>query len=300
MSPPSVEYVLPSSRAFAGMKRVLFHPFDIGKWFVLGFTAWIAGLMDGGGSGGAGGDSEGWGGGFGEVGRWMEENLLLVIGIGAVVVLIGLAILIALLWVSSRGKFMFLDNVMHNRAEVKAPWHRFRAEGDSLFLWRLGFGLIVFFVMLLIVGVLALFALALGDAAWVAIIPGVLVLVPVILALLYITILLEDFVVPVMYRESLTTNEAWKRFLALHRTSPGAFVLFALWKVLLWIAAFVCIIAFGVATLLIGFILMIIPYLGAVVLLPVSVFFRFLGPEFLRQLGSEYDLLTGDLVPDSG
>jgi len=34
----------------------------------------------------------------------------------------------------SRGKFMFLDNVVHDRAEVSQPWQDFRRLGNSLFL----------------------------------------------------------------------------------------------------------------------------------------------------------------------
>ena len=50
MNRPNLEIIAPTSRAFDGMKWCLFQPFDIGKWFVLGFTAWLAALMDGGGS----------------------------------------------------------------------------------------------------------------------------------------------------------------------------------------------------------------------------------------------------------
>jgi hypothetical protein len=30
------------------VKRVLFQPFDLGKWFIIGFCAWLAFLGDGG------------------------------------------------------------------------------------------------------------------------------------------------------------------------------------------------------------------------------------------------------------
>ncbi|MBN1557370.1 MAG: DUF4339 domain-containing protein, partial [Lentisphaerae bacterium] len=38
--------------AWQGMKSILFRPFEIGKWFALGFAAWLASLGQGGGSGG--------------------------------------------------------------------------------------------------------------------------------------------------------------------------------------------------------------------------------------------------------
>ena len=45
-------YSQPLDHAWRRMKTLLFHPFDLGRWFVLGFTAWLAQLA-GGYSGGA-------------------------------------------------------------------------------------------------------------------------------------------------------------------------------------------------------------------------------------------------------
>ena len=41
----SIEYIEALSRAWNRMTTALFEPFDIGKWFVLGFTAFLAGLF---------------------------------------------------------------------------------------------------------------------------------------------------------------------------------------------------------------------------------------------------------------
>lgn len=296
-SSPSLEFIAPSSRAFDRMKRVLFQPFDISKWFVLGFTAWLATLLDGGGSGSGGSyettESENGDVGvfFREIGQWLGDHLFLAITLGSVLLLVIVAVLAALLWVSSRGKFMFLDNLAHNRALVKAPWAEFRDQGDSLFWWNVGFTLIVLTVLGFIGGAFALGIFALGDAAWMLIFPGIIVFLPLILLLIYITTMLEDFVVPLMYQRSLTTTEAWKHFLQVHRGAAGSFVLFTLWKILLLLAVFVGVVALGLGTCCIGFLFLAIPYIGSVLLLPVTTFFRFLGPAFLRQFGEDYDML---------
>ena len=284
------------------MKQLLFEPFDLGKWFVIGFTAWLAGLLDGNGGGGGGranGEKEDAveGGQSAEeftqeALQWAQANVVLLIVIGAAMLLV-LAIIVTLLWVSSRGKFMLLDNVIHNRAQVKAPWHQFRTQGNSLFLWRLAFGLIVMFVVLLSVGAFVVLPLiTLGGASAIVLIPGIAALLAIMLGIAYIAILLEDFVVPLMHRDALTTNDAWARLLQIHRASPGHFVLYALWRFLLGIAAVFCVVIFGLCTCCVGLLIMVIPYLGAVLLLPVSVFFRLLGPEFLRQFGKEYDVFV--------
>ena len=48
-----INYIAPLSNAWNRMLKSLFKAFDIKKWFVLGFSAFLAGLLDweGGGSG---------------------------------------------------------------------------------------------------------------------------------------------------------------------------------------------------------------------------------------------------------
>ena len=62
---------------------------------------------------------------------------------------------------------MFLDNVVHNRAEIAKPWREFRKEGDSLFLWRLVFGIVaiaifVAFIVFFFVGARQLYEAGFG------------------------------------------------------------------------------------------------------------------------------------------
>ena len=61
----------------------------------------------------------------------------------------------------------------------------------------------------------------------------VLALLGVVLIAAYVWMLLEDFVIPIMHRDSLTTTEAWVRFGAVHRGATGMFLLYFLWKFLL-------------------------------------------------------------------
>ena len=43
---------------------------------------------------------------------------------------------------------MFLDNVVHDRAQVLAPWHEYRKEGNSLFVWMLALSAVVIAVVI--------------------------------------------------------------------------------------------------------------------------------------------------------
>ncbi len=311
MNEGPIEVVTPTSRAMGRMTTILFRPFDFGKWFVLGFTAWLAGLMEGGGSSSGGGGGDEFSGVPGEEGgdEWREiwesvtgyvrENLdwILPLGIGLAVLLI--ALFVVLLWVGSRGKFMFLDNVVHNRALVTAPWREFRTIGNSLFRWRLVFSLVVTVVLLSVIGLSAYFLVSHFDEAnlppgWVAgLVAAVVGFLGLVLVIGYIGVLLEDFVIPTMYRQSVPATEGWRRVLALHGTRPGRFILYALWRLVLLIGSVFVIIATILLTCCVAALVLAIPVVNAVLLLPITVFFRALGPEFLRQFGREWDLWAG-------
>ena len=80
------------------------------------------------------------------------------------------------------------------------------------------------------------------------------------------------------------------KFLELFKQHFWHFVLYGLFILLLIIITAIAVILAGVFTCCIGFILMIIPYIGSVLLLPVSYTFRALSVEFLEQFGEEYKL----------
>jgi hypothetical protein len=284
--------------------RMLFKPFEWRKWFVLGFCAWLANLgagihggpnfgIHGGpnfnpGGGGPGRRSGGGPGPFDPVLEWIREHVGLVILVAVVALVVFLAIGVVLTWLSSRGKFMFLDGVVRNRGAVVEPWHRFRTPGNSLFGFRVVFGLAALAVVLLIAG--AGLAIAwpdvqaerFGAMAVAAILAGALLMMPFIAVLGIVFLLLEDFVVPVMYLRGVRTLAAWG--IVWREILPGNFwriVLFYLMKIVL---------GFGIAVVAIvatcfTCCLTIIPYLGTVILLPIFVFMRSYSVYFLQQFG---------------
>lgn len=305
MELPKPSLISATGLAFERTKNILFRPFDIGKWFILGFTAWLATLLEG--SGSSGGN---YSGGNGDAGgeeipsfsemletakAWISEHLTLILTIGSVLLVLAIAVGLAVTWVRSRGKFMFLDNVAHNRALVAHPWKEFRAEGNGLFLWMVVFGLIS---LLLFGGIAAGMAVTTWpmleaeafDSSRLPLLIGLgagFLLLGLVAS--YITTLLENFVLPVMYRDRIGTRAAWRKVLHLHSRSPGTFILFYLWILLLGMGAGILVVVVVILTCCIAGIVLLIPYLGAVLFLPVSVFFRSLGMEVLRQFGEEHD-----------
>lgn len=296
----NVTYFDPLSRAWKRMTTALFKPFDITKWFVVGFTAFLARLMDW-PDGGNDHESRGH---FDmdefihlpdTIREWIIDNpdwfTLIVIGIILLV-----AFLVFLTWLSSRGKFMFLDNVVHDRAKVVDPWRKYKMEGNSLFVWRVCYGLICFVVFsliayqsFLIVEDIYYDGFSVGEHLLRIIGMGLLFLA-VIVALAYISLFLSDFIVPIMYKNNIVATKGWSHFTPLLSRNWLYFILYGLFVLVLYILVAIVVVLVGLFTCCIGFILLIIPYIGSVITLPISYTFRAFSVEFLGQFGPEYSL----------
>ncbi|MDX2444808.1 MAG: hypothetical protein QNK30_13500 [Bacteroidales bacterium] len=299
-----INYFEPLSKGWRRMKDILFNPFDMSKWFMLGFTAFLAGLLDGpgGGSGGNKFDNYRDKPDFDDIAdfpaiAWdwlMEHSLwfgLILFGIFFIT-----ALLIVFNWLSSRGKFMFLDNVVHNRAEVTKPWYDFKTIGNSLFVWRLIYGFICLAVFLLLFGLffsmfLGIYATGFPRPATAMTIFGMsMIFLTVMIIIGYITLFMNDFVVPIMYKYQLSATQAWGKFLKLFGTHFWHFILYGLFIFVLMIFVVVLVISFVLMTCCVGGILLIIPYLGSVLFLPVSVTFRALSVEYLEQFDDKFKI----------
>jgi len=293
----TISYVEPLSRAFERMRRMLFQPFELSKWLVLGFSAWLAGLATGNGGGSSwqaydGGDLSSPREMVSDLDRILERLVeqVFLVPIVLLVVSVALVIILLVLWISSRAKFIFLDNVVHDRAMIVEPWKRFRRLGDSLFLWRLGFAVVCFAVVLVLLVVIFAPAatLSLSDAlrglSLASIFLGVLVMAVLGVIAAFVLLLLENFVIPIMYRFDLRATEAWRALLPWLRSYGGSFVLYGGFVLLVAIPAFFAFWVLCCCTCCI----VALPYLGTVILLPIWVTYRIFSLEFLAQFGADY------------
>ncbi len=297
----TIAYINPLSRAWSRMVKALFRPFDLHKWFVVGFTAFLAGLTDWNGGGGSGGDGKGdadWGDvlDFPYIAwDWLLDHpgwfTLIIMGLFLLI-----AVAILLIWLSSRGKFMFLDNVVHDRAQVTKPWHDYKTLGNSLFIWRLCFGFICFvFIILFLIFcytvLLNLYESYFPRQITILYIMGmVFVGLSIFIIIGYIALFLNDFVVPIMYKNNITTIPAWGQFLPLFGKHWLYFLLYGILMFFLYIFVVICVIIAGLLTCCIGILLLIIPYISSVITLPISYTFRAFSLEFLEQFGPEFTL----------
>lgn len=305
----NVSFVEPLRLAWLRMTRMLFRPARGSFWFTLGFAAFLSEYLSWGiGRGRLGGDVRPGPGPsvmpaevLGSILDFLRNPIITAIVIW--VAILALAAYVLITWISSRGRFVFLDNVAHERAAIVEPWRRFKRLGDSLFVWRL----VVNALLLLIIGAIAApFLVAIAamirtdsfrPTDLLALLPLPLMLLPVAIVAGYVHLFRTSFVEPIMYRDDLGVMAAWGRFVALFVRRPLPFLLYGLYVLVLLSVALAMVIAFGVATLTVGFLLLATPYIGSVVLLPLEVVARALGPEFLAQFGAEYVALGAPLAP---
>jgi len=295
----------PVGVAFDAVRTILFTPFDLGKWFIIGFGAFLAQL----GSGGFGGPNFNYNvgsppgpgsptGDLSELIDWISQHIVVISAIALAVVTVGVTLTLLFLWLSSRGQFMLLDNVIHNRAKVAEPWRRFKLLAGSLFRLRLGLLALTTLISLLVIA--AGLALAWSDIQHktftvrgvLALIGGVGLLSLIMLTFALCQHVLVDFVVPIMFRRNLTCMAGVRVFRhEILRGHVWTLTLFYLMRALLMIAA-------GIAAFVVTLLtccLAALPYLGSVILLPITLFFRSYSLLYLEQFSPEWKMLYPDI-----
>ena len=302
---------LPVGQAMDRVKKVLFQPFDVGRWFVIGFCAWLACLGEGGGSPGGfhfgghhGRGAQSIRAAFEEARDYVLHNLAWIVPLAIALVVVSVAVWLILMWLSSRGRFMFLHCVALNAAEVRVPWIQFAPEANSLFLFRLVISLIGLVLMFPLVGGLVLVVLRMvfrergqprGPAAgrgvsvhhdrrrdrvldhWAAD---------------------EGFcgAAAIPAPEPLPRRVAGTGRLVHGATSATSFSISSsgsCWRLCIAVVVVVAVLA----TCCIAGCLFALPYLGTVFLLPILVFERAYSLHYLAQFGRDYDVFSGITSP---
>jgi hypothetical protein len=305
--PANVSVTDPILPAVDRVKRVLFQPFDLGKWFVIGFCAWLASLGEAGFQGGFNFSSPGRRGGAGpwlnRVWDFVVQNLYWIVPLAVTLVVLALALWVLFTWLSSRGRFMFLHCVALDKGEVAEPWSKFAREGNSLFLFRLVLGLIgtVAALPLLALAGLLIYRMVQEGAPEpgriIGLVAAVLAVVVVSVTFYVIGKFTTDFVVPIMFLRRRSCRESWSELLALLSANVGQFILYLLFQIVMAIAMAMIVLALVIGTCCIAGCVLVLPYLGTVLILPLVMFQRCYSVYYLAQFGPEYDGFAGAASP---
>jgi hypothetical protein len=307
-TPAKIEILAPFGAAFDWMKAMLFRPFDLVRWLTIAFAAFISGS---------------WGSGANfRWNRWSHGNwnyrmhrygdfsdgTIPVWLVASIVVAVLLAIVLAFVWawVTARGRFIFTDCIVKNRAAIAEPWREYRREGNSYFLYSIvvGFGIVFLAAIFIMVIVLPL---GLFSHKYDADINFGLALIPLIsfgfifVLLIAVVALISHLMVPVMYRRRCLAREAFVDVARLIFHDPAPFVLFVLFMIALAIGLAVVGTVVACATCCVG----AFPYISTVLLLPAIVWLAAFRLLFLRQFGDQYDVwaaagLPAPATPPSG
>src|SRR5207245_4280823 len=179
-----IEILAPFNQAIELTRLILFRPFDITKWLVIGFAAFLSGWFNSGGGGINPWSFRGWNTSNAQPPAFQFRSFnidhagVFFLVLVAVLIIVFFTFLILWLWVTARGRFIFIDCIVRNRAAIAEPWREFHREGNRFFL----------FLIIVVVASIAVVALLAGMVFGSLILwrnyhisntPALLVLVPI-------------------------------------------------------------------------------------------------------------------------
>lgn len=226
-----------------------------------------------------------------------------------------IALFLFFMWISARFHFIFLELVTLRDLSVRAAFRKYKAQGNSLFLWSLGL-----MAVFLTGSFLCFLPVILFQAAgWLFL--GVPLFLIFLTAVAVTGVLVVDFVTPMMYRDGMRTMEALGKFMSF-KPGAGSVLIYLLakigLKILAGLIALLVMLGVGLVFLLGALLLALIgagltavlpflklPLIAAGVIagvltavmlfgfatLPIPVFFRAFSVVYLTRLIPEYNLL---------
>jgi len=295
-------------QAFERMRAVLFRGFDITRWFSIGFCAWLAyiGSQSSVPNNLNRSDDAVLAESFkGQIDAALRHSFAVLnspskLALIASIVLVVLALALLFCRLRSRGDFMFLHRWYRPDASIGQCWWASRASGHELFVWRVYFFLIaaLLFILTMVAGYgMVVRPYVAAGYQWHAALVKPAVACVTVFTLLNIAVqvvahLAKAFVVPVMYWHGVSASRAWLAVFSLFNQYPFAVLGYLCCGILCSLFAGFVILGIGLLTCCVGFIPLLLPYLGAVALLPYTYFFRGYAVCFLSQW-------RPDLVPAS-
>lgn len=287
-----------AENAWGRTKKLLFKPFDIGRWFVIGFSAWLAMLGKGGGNfpdvsnfvdkknPGAGNEFQGL---MTELQALLEKPWVIGLIVGVVTFSFLFGILFC--WLRSRGDFMFVHHLYNPDSTIKDCWQRSKQHAQSLFQWRIIFffiaaGLFLFeayFIWKQLLSPWISSEFEWSSALAMPLFVHIAVFIVWVIAINVIIVFLKDFVVPIMYWQNCSAASAWTNVLALCNEHPFSAIGYLLCMILWGFIGGMAILLILLLTCCTAFIPLVLPYISAVFLLPYYLFFRAYPIYFLAQ-----------------
>ena len=293
--PVSVSVVKPIRPALKRMKEILFQPFSIRKWLSIGFCSFLAfrsaSYSYKSFSHGNQKTSFGWA----DIQQYIHQHLTQVIWGSLAVLVVFLLIFFVIVWLNCRGQFMFLHCVALNRGEVAIPWKRFKQAAGNLWKFNSVIGLLILINILIAAAIVVYVKIRnpyFGSGDFLRLLPLFGTFLLVVLVFCIITFFTKEFLVPIMFLRGGTWSDGWRELGDLIRVNPWRFTLYILFQIVIGLGILLVLIVAVLCTCCLGGLLLLIPYIGSVLLLPVTVFQRSYSLYYLAQYGDRFDVFS--------
>jgi len=297
--PGPISVLDPLSDAWARTQLLLFEPFRFGKWLAVAFCAWLATI-------GSHEVSSAVNFGMGRIvkdgnarevvrqaDQWLRNNAEALLTTFALAAIASVVVGLLILWLTSRGRFLFLNCVATNSGAIASPWRDHAASANSLFAFRLCLHVIAALPAIPLLGAIGFTSYRMlrdQNASWLDIgVIGGCVVGATLIALTFLAIekLTKDFIAPIMYRRRIGALAAWGLLGGLIKGNLGPTILYLLFQIVMQaVLGFLKLILLAVTCCVAG-----MPYVGAVILLPLLAFERAYSVSFLEQFGEEWRVM---------
>jgi hypothetical protein len=235
--------------SFQHAKQQLTQPFSIAQWAKLALVGFLAGeLSSGGGCNTANFQMPTRTGSSGHLLAVANPlpNPMVYASLIAVLVVVAFVLFVLFLYVSSVMRFVLFDSIIQRKCEIARGWERRHRQGLRYFVWQILVLLATWFGLVILIGIPAGFAFAVGwlrepKAHIVPLILGGMVLFFVLLVffvgILTVHVFTKDFVVPQMALENVSAMDGWRRLLPMLKTEKGGYAGYAALKVAMTLGA---------------------------------------------------------------
>jgi hypothetical protein len=193
----------------------------------------------------------------------------------AVFVAAGIVFVIVFAYVSSVMRFILFDSILAKECHIRQGWSRRHIIGWKYFLWQIGFMLVVIAGLIVLLGIPAAIAYALGwfrapgEHVLILVLGGIFLFFVFLIffaAAAVIQVFTKDFVVPQMALEGIGPVEGWRRLWSLIESEKGGYATYVGMKIVLAIGAGIIV---GIVGLILGLIIAI-PTVGLAIVAAVT------------------------------
>ena len=247
------------SVAFKHTQKQLIEPFRAGQWLRLAFVGLLAGESSGGGCSSPNFPMpQTQNGSHHLVASGLPHfNPAMYAGLIAFLIVLGLVLAVLFIYINSMMRFVLFDSIVTRQCHVRQYWGRRQRPGFRYFVWQIVFGLAVLAGLIILIGIPAAFAAAMGwfkdtDNHMLPLVLGGILLFFVFFAFMVCAmvagVLTKDFVVPYMALEDISAFEAWRRLFPKLKAEVGSFAGYIGMKIVMAIGAAILV---GIATVIV-------------------------------------------------